>query len=123
MLTFTSDRTSYHLDVPYKAIKDPLLLKFTREIQTLQLLLVTQYQILSAHHQQAAVETLRDFLLDTIMHRLCVGRVELVQHDTFGQLYGQPMSIDGDFMDQITALDSHFLARYEMLDDSVGKYT
>lgn len=55
-----------------------------------------------------------------IVHRLMFARVELVQHDTLGQLHGQPIAVDGNLVHQVAALDAHLLARYQMLNDDVA---
>lgn len=115
-----SRRPTRHLDVPNKTVQEPFALHHTGEIEALQFLLLAQHQMLGAHHQQTAIEFLANFLLHFVVHRLIFGRTQFVQNHTLRQLNGQTISIDGNFVDQIAALDSHLLPRHQMLNNNVA---
>ena len=60
-----------------------------------------------------------DLFLDSVVHVRGVIRVQLIDHNFVRQLYSEPVSIDSDFLDQISTFDAHFLFSNKMLDDNV----
>ena len=46
-------------------------------------------------------------------------RVELVHYDPLGQLHRQPVTVDGDLLHEVPALDPDLLLGHQVLDDHV----
>lgn len=64
--------------------------------------------MLRADHQQVAFKPPADFLLDAVMHVRGVVRVQLVDEDLLRQLNGESVSVDGNLLHQLPALDPYW---------------
>lgn len=69
---------------------------------------LTQDDMLRADHQQVAFKLPANFLLYAVVHVWGVIWIELIDEDLFWQLNGKTVSVDGDLLHQLTALDPYW---------------
>lgn len=69
---------------------------------------LTQDDMLRADHQQVAFKLPTYFLLYTVVHVWGVIWIELIDEDLLRQLNSKTVSVDGDLLHQLTALDPYW---------------
>ena len=113
-------RTADYLDVADLALKDPFFLQNTREGEQLDLLLEDKNQVLRRDEQVFAVNSLVDFLVCFVLHIKGVIGLDGIDDDFFGQLDCEPVFVDRDLFDVVSAPDLDSGLCDQVLDNDIS---